>query len=311
MLFIACMLFVQVQFINAQETTFVVYDSTGYPHLLAAGNSLSIIHGDSLIPTFLIKKKQITLLSSNKNDDVLFSIERAKGIIGKALRIDYPEVKKTVLTFYNNEVYWGENVNRDIVIGFYEVNDNGQTAFFDAYTGKVLFHFNREKIQNTLLVAITTYFIQLYQLEINTVEQLPYEKVSFAEDEINIVRYNEDGYEEYVWDGNLLHNVTSGNKMNVWAFDGKNIYRYYFETGDDLIWDGESLNRKWVRWENYFKQGNMLMKATANTPMQHQFIIQNNTIRPAWNHNPEIPYIEFYSDIPIALLLALTFRLIH
>ncbi len=296
--------------LSAQESAFVVYDSTGTPHLMVEDGKLFIIRNDSLKAAFVVKGNIIFLDVSAGTPEILFRIKPAKGIVGEAARIVYPKGRKTVLTFFDNTVYWGQDISRNPIIGFYEINEKEQTAFIDAYSGNVLFHFNLKKIPNPLLIAITTYFIQFYQLEINTVEQFPFEHGEYTNDNINIIRIIDDYIDEYVWDGYLLHNVTTRSKLHVWAFDGTNIFRYYFETGDDLIWDGESLSRKWVRYEKYFKQGNALKVTSPRATVHHQFIIHDNVIRPAWNHLPEMPYIEFYSEIPLPLLLALAFRLI-
>lgn len=307
---LALLLFVvQSIFLFAEEKSFVVYDSSGYPHLLVNENILSVINNDTIVPNFQLKGNQIFF--GSKNATLLFQIKRAQGFFGEASRIVFPKTDKTVLTFYNNKVYWGQNISQNPVVGIFDMNDEGQTGFIDAYTGNVLFHFNLKNIPNNMLIAITAYFVQHYQLEISTVEQLPFENYTFTEDDISLVRYVGDVAELFVWDGRLLHNVTTGNKVNVWAFDGKNIFRYYYDTGDDLIWDGNSVKRKWVRWEDYFKQGNMLIHSTINSSMKRQYLIQNNIVRAAWEEAPESAYIELYHDIPDALLIALTFRLIN
>lgn len=287
----------------------VVFDASGKSHLIVDDNEVKYIYNDTLVTIFSMSGKRIYSKDTLGNPEIIFET-RGKVFSSFTGTISNNSLQ-TLISFSQGRLFWGNTTNvEDYFIGFFEENEEGQTAFIDPTSGKPFFHFDTINIKSTTLLATALYFIQYYHLENNTINIYQPDPTEMSLDSINIVRITEDLVEYFYWDGKQLHNFSTGSDFNSWTFDGKVLYRTYYNTSDDWLWNGNELYRRWLFNEVYFKQGNSYIASNPSSTVNKQLVIQDNIIRPIWPNSDIQHIIEFKNNIPDAILMALAFGLI-
>lgn len=301
-----------LQFFQAiSQNNFAVYDSTGKAHLYVNDDKVKYIYQDTLTTIFSVSGKRIYTNDTSGKPLQLF--ETSGKIFSAVTGYVYSKSLQILISFNKGQLFWGNTTNNnDYLIGYFEQNEEKQTAFINPIDGKPFFHIDTINVNTTTLVAVALYFIQYYHLENQTINIYEAENLSLTADSINIVRItNNEVLEYFYWDGQQLHNFSTGNSFNNWTFDGNTLYRTYYDTGDDWQWQNNELKRRWIFSESYFKQGNSYMVNSISASINRQMIIQDNMVRPLWQ-NSQLPHIiEFKGNIPDAVLIALAFGLIQ